>query len=177
MELRGSCGLATLWLYCFVSPVLQQSSHAGGLTAQGTTLNARHCIIICLQTVSGCKKFRKGWRDGSAVKSTVCSSRGPMFDSQHPRDRAQTPLTPFPRKPMPSSGLHSHDIHVTHHTGADKNTHNDTNLSDLLSVGKHLPLLQRFLLQTRSHPVLRLVFPCSGTRGTWCCHTPPLIPL
>ena len=24
------------------------------------------------------------WRDGSAVKSTSCSSRGPGFDSQHP---------------------------------------------------------------------------------------------
>ena len=25
-----------------------------------------------------------GWRDGSAVKSTVCSSRGPEFNSQQP---------------------------------------------------------------------------------------------
>jgi hypothetical protein len=26
----------------------------------------------------------KGWRDGSAVKSTDCSSRGPEFNSQQP---------------------------------------------------------------------------------------------
>jgi hypothetical protein len=31
------------------------------------------------------KKFKVGWRDGSAVKkSTDCSSRGPEFKSQQP---------------------------------------------------------------------------------------------
>jgi hypothetical protein len=35
------------------------------------------------------EKFR-GWRDGSAVKSTDCSSRGPEFNSQQPHGGSQT---------------------------------------------------------------------------------------
>ena len=31
----------------------------------------------------------KGWRDGSAVKSTDCSSRGPEFNSQQPHVGSQ----------------------------------------------------------------------------------------
>jgi hypothetical protein len=34
------------------------------------------------------KKFR-GWRDGSAVKSTDCSSKGPEFNSQQPHSGSQ----------------------------------------------------------------------------------------
>jgi hypothetical protein len=30
-----------------------------------------------------------GWRDGSVVKSTDCSSRGPEFNSQQPRGGSQ----------------------------------------------------------------------------------------
>ena len=30
-----------------------------------------------------------GWRDGSAVKSTDCSSKGPEFKSQQPHDGSQ----------------------------------------------------------------------------------------
>ena len=30
-----------------------------------------------------------GWRDGSAVKSTDCSSRGPEFNSQQPHGGSQ----------------------------------------------------------------------------------------
>jgi hypothetical protein len=35
-----------------------------------------------------------GWRDGSAVKSTGCSSRGPGFNSHHPRGGSQLSVTP-----------------------------------------------------------------------------------
>jgi hypothetical protein len=35
------------------------------------------------------KKF-EGWRDGSAVKSTDCSSRGPEFKSQQPHGGSQS---------------------------------------------------------------------------------------
>jgi hypothetical protein len=35
------------------------------------------------------KTFKKGWRDGSAVKSTDCSSRGPEFNSQQPHGSLQ----------------------------------------------------------------------------------------
>jgi hypothetical protein len=36
-----------------------------------------------------------GWRDGSVVKSTSCSSRGPEFNSQHPHDGSQPSVIGF----------------------------------------------------------------------------------
>jgi hypothetical protein len=33
--------------------------------------------------------FYRGWRDGSAVKSTNCFSRGPEFNSQQPHGDSQ----------------------------------------------------------------------------------------
>jgi hypothetical protein len=35
-------------------------------------------------------KKNQGWRDGSAVKSTDCSSRGPEFNSQRPHGGSQS---------------------------------------------------------------------------------------
>jgi hypothetical protein len=35
------------------------------------------------------KRINKGWRDGSAVKSTDCSSKGPEFKSQQPYGGSQ----------------------------------------------------------------------------------------
>jgi hypothetical protein len=35
------------------------------------------------------KKLEKGWRDGSAVRSTDCSPRGSEFNSQQPHDGSQ----------------------------------------------------------------------------------------
>jgi hypothetical protein len=35
------------------------------------------------------KSLDRGWRDGSAVKSTGCSSRGPEFNSQQPHGGSQ----------------------------------------------------------------------------------------
>jgi hypothetical protein len=49
----------------------------------------------------GNKNFR-GWRDGSAVKSTGCPSKGPRFNSQNPYDSSQMSLTPVPGDPTPS---------------------------------------------------------------------------
>jgi len=34
-----------------------------------------------------------GWRDGSVVKSTDCSSRGPEFNSQQPHGGSQPSVT------------------------------------------------------------------------------------
>jgi hypothetical protein len=49
------------------------------------------------------QKFKaRGWRDGSAVKSTSCSSRGPQFKSQHPDGSSQLSVTPFQGDPTPS---------------------------------------------------------------------------
>jgi hypothetical protein len=35
------------------------------------------------------KKYQRGWSDGSVVKSTDCSPRGPEFNSQQPHDGSQ----------------------------------------------------------------------------------------
>jgi hypothetical protein len=35
------------------------------------------------------KLLGEGWRNGSAVKSTDCSSKGPEFKSQQPHDGSQ----------------------------------------------------------------------------------------
>jgi hypothetical protein len=47
------------------------------------------------------KKKSRGWRDGSAVKSTDCSSKGCEFNSQQPRGSSQS----FVMVQMPSSGM------------------------------------------------------------------------
>ena len=41
------------------------------------------------------KRKIKGWRDGSAVKSTDCSSRGPEFNSQQLHGGSQLSLMGF----------------------------------------------------------------------------------
>jgi hypothetical protein len=35
------------------------------------------------------KEIEEGWRDGSVVKSTDCSSRGPEYNSQQPHGGSQ----------------------------------------------------------------------------------------
>jgi hypothetical protein len=44
-------------------------------------------------------------KDGSAVMNTVCSCRGPQFNSQNPDDSSQVFVTPVLGDLMPSSGL------------------------------------------------------------------------
>jgi hypothetical protein len=39
------------------------------------------------------RNFSLDWRDGSAVKSTDCSSRGPEFNSQHLHGGSQSSVT------------------------------------------------------------------------------------
>jgi hypothetical protein len=46
------------------------------------------------------QKSAWGWRNGSVVKSTECSSRGPRFDSQNPHN---CPWFQIQGNPMPSS--------------------------------------------------------------------------
>ena len=60
----------------------------------------------------GFQNLRLGWRDGSVVTSTGCSSRGPGFSSQQPHGSSQPPVTPVPRDLMPSSGLCRYCTHV-----------------------------------------------------------------
>jgi hypothetical protein len=39
--------------------------------------------------------YLRGWRDGSVVKSTDCSSRGPEFNSQQPHGGSQPSVVGF----------------------------------------------------------------------------------
>ena len=48
------------------------------------------------QNISEGRRKRSGWRDGSALKSTDCSSRGPEFNSQHPHGSSHLSVTPLP---------------------------------------------------------------------------------
>jgi hypothetical protein len=45
-----------------------------------------HAWVLCKSSKKGSKK---GWRDGSVVKSTDCSSEGPEFKSQQPHGGSQ----------------------------------------------------------------------------------------
>ena len=49
----------------------------------------------------------QGWRGGSVVKSTDCSSREPEFNSQHPHDSLQLSVIPVPRAPTPHTDIHA----------------------------------------------------------------------
>jgi hypothetical protein len=50
-----------------------------------------------------------GWRDGSAVKSADCSSKGPEFKSQQPHGGSQPSVT---KNLMPSSGVSENSYSV-----------------------------------------------------------------
>jgi hypothetical protein len=47
-------------------------------------------LVICKFILE--KHRNQGWRDGSVVKSTVCSSKGPEFKSQQPHGGSQSPV-------------------------------------------------------------------------------------
>jgi len=48
-----------------------------------------------------------GWRDGSVVKSTVCSSRGPEFNSQQPHGGSQPSVMRSDALFWPEGALHA----------------------------------------------------------------------
>jgi hypothetical protein len=50
------------------------------------------CGYICRQNTVHKKQALGGWRDGSEVKNTDCSSKGPEFKSQQPHDDSQPPV-------------------------------------------------------------------------------------
>lgn len=69
----------------------------------------RNCLVIKL-LVAKIGDHLRGWRDGSAVQGTCCSSRGLRLDSQHPRGGSRPPVTPAPVDcvlPLPSVDLAS----------------------------------------------------------------------
>lgn len=56
----------------------------------------------------------EGWGDGSAVNSSVCSSRRSGFDSQHLYSGSQLSATPVLGYPIISPGLLWYFKHVVH---------------------------------------------------------------
>jgi hypothetical protein len=46
-------------------------------------------MVFIIEIRTGTKTGCLGWRDGSAVKSTDCSSEGPEFKSQQPYGGSQ----------------------------------------------------------------------------------------
>lgn len=51
----------------------------------------------------------RGWSlDGSEVKTTCCSCRGPRFSSQHPHGGSKPSVTPVLQNLVPSSDLFKH---------------------------------------------------------------------
>ena len=61
-------------------------------------------LLLCGLTGCVMKPTSWDWREDSVVKSTgYCP--GPRFNSQHPHDGSQPPVTPVPGDPMSSSGF------------------------------------------------------------------------
>ena len=78
-------------------------------------------LLLCEFTGWVMKPTSWGWREGSVVKSTG-SCPGPRFNSQHPHDGSQLPVTPVPGDPMSSSGFCEHCMHMLHrHTCRQSN--------------------------------------------------------
>jgi hypothetical protein len=77
-------------------------------------------VLSTLDTLKGKKKsqvqdtllemYQSGWRDGSVVKSTDCSSKGPEFKFQQPHGGSKPSVT---KNLMPSSGV-SEDSYSVH---------------------------------------------------------------
>jgi hypothetical protein len=76
----------------------------GGDKPSRRHITCQHWVISSYKMWS--KFERWGCKDGLAVKSTCCSSRGPRFNSQPPHDGSQPLVTPGPEDPVPFSGLH-----------------------------------------------------------------------
>jgi hypothetical protein len=67
-------------------------------------LGLKACATMPWSTVLKCLRI-EGWRDGFAVRSTGCSSRGSGFYSQYLYGGLQPHITPISGCPMPLSGL------------------------------------------------------------------------
>jgi hypothetical protein len=54
---------------------------------------------------SNIKQDTRGWKDGSAVKSIDCSSRGPEFNSQQPHGGSQPSVMGSDANGIQTSGV------------------------------------------------------------------------
>ena len=60
------------------------------------------CTKFKKKTEMGAGKQKWGWRDGSVLKNTDCSARGPGSNSQHPHGSSELCVTPVPEDLAPS---------------------------------------------------------------------------
>jgi hypothetical protein len=58
-------------------------------------LEPAHGLNVGVQERGGSRILLLGWRDGSAVKTTDCSSKGPEFKSQQPHGGSQPSVMRF----------------------------------------------------------------------------------
>jgi hypothetical protein len=68
--------------------VTTQPSTSFKLTLSGVG-GAAEALMQVKRPQVNVRQAERGWRDGSAVKSTECSSEGPEFKSQHPYGGSQ----------------------------------------------------------------------------------------
>lgn len=85
---------------------------AGSLWVQGEPVlhsefqDNQGCVEILPQkTINDNNNNNLGWKNGSVIKSTGNSYRGPRFDSQNTYGISLQSITPVPGYPAPSSGL------------------------------------------------------------------------
>ena len=60
--------------------------------------------------------------EGSLVRSTEYSSRGPKFGSQHPHERSRLAAVPAPGDQTHFSGSHRFCVHMVHRHNCGQNT-------------------------------------------------------
>jgi len=72
-----------------VSPYSNRTATETERTVQVLILHTIKACFIQQRCVFNVKTYGWGWRDGSAVKSSNCSARGPEFNSQQPHGGSQ----------------------------------------------------------------------------------------
>jgi hypothetical protein len=84
----GACQIvsSSITLYLVLRQSLPLSHHLSSPLAELLRQNSHHIRFIKFIAY---KNHFRGWRDGSVVKSTDCSFRGPKFNSQQPHGGSQ----------------------------------------------------------------------------------------
>jgi hypothetical protein len=65
-----------------------------GCTHAHTYMHTEKTHIITKEAIIFLKRKEEGWRDGSAIKRTDCSSKGPELNSQQQHDGSQPSVQP-----------------------------------------------------------------------------------
>jgi len=78
-----------IWVLLFCTPHSRLSGALSSVCDLGL------CLFWWCYNVGVKKKKKRGWRDGSVVKSTDCSSKGPEFKSQQSHGGSQPSVMRF----------------------------------------------------------------------------------